>query len=202
VIRKLFKETLRGAAVDFRVPEPPGDSDDFLMKADKNPNTAGAVAILQPDGAVGGIVQKAKAGALDLLYVFGYDLVKLLGQETVKEIAGKVKLFVFQGSNIHETCSYAHLNLPSSVYAEKEGTFTNCQSRVQRIWSAFPALEEAKADWEIVSMLSEKLGVPLNYKNAPEIFSDIAASLAPFSGMTYENIADQGRKCAFNITRD
>src|ERR1700689_3028447 len=69
VIRRFFKETLKGAQVDFRVPEKSGDSDNFLMKADKNPNTAGALNILQPDADAGQIIQKARAGEIDLLYV-------------------------------------------------------------------------------------------------------------------------------------
>src|SRR5208282_4576764 len=95
VIRKFFKETLKGALVDFRVPEKPGDSDNFLIKADKNPNTAGALNILQPDTDVAQIVQKAKQGEIDLLYVFGHDLVKLFGKDVVSQLARKVKLFVY-----------------------------------------------------------------------------------------------------------
>ena len=150
VIRKFFKVTLKGAQVDFRVPE------------------------------------------IDVLYVFGHDLVKLFGKDVVEQIAKKVKLFVFQGSNVNETCGYAHLNLPSSVYAEKDGTFTNCQNKVQRIWPAFLPLGEAKGDWEIISLLSAKLGTPLAYQCSSEIFKDIAATIAPFSGMTYEKISDKG----------
>ena len=161
VIRKFFKDTLKGAQVDFRVPEKPGDGgDDFLMKADKNPNTAGALNILQPDADAQQIIQKAKQGEIDLLYVFGQDLVTLFGKETVEQIAKKVKLFVYQGSNVNATCSYAHLNLPSSVYAEKTGTFTNCQNKVQRIWPAFLPIGEARGDWEIIALLSAKLGTP------------------------------------------
>ena len=145
--------------MDFRVPEKPGDSDAFLIKADKNPNTAGALNILQADADTQQIVQKAKQGEIDVLYVFGHDLVKLFGKDVVEQIAKKVKLFVYQGSNVNETCGYAHLNLPSSVYAEKEGTFTNCQNKVQRIWPAFLPIGEAKGDWEIISLLSAKLGV-------------------------------------------
>ena len=192
VIRKFFQGTLKGAQVDFRVPETLGDSDDFLIKADKNPNTAGALNILQADADTQQIVQKAKQGEIDLLYVFGHDLVKLFGKDVVEQIARKVKLFVFQGSNVNETCSYAHLNLPSSVYAEKEGTFTNCQRRVQRIWPAFLPLGEAKGDWEIISLLSAKLGAPLAYQQDQEIFEDMAAIIVPYSGMTYEKISDEG----------
>ena len=108
------------------------------------------------------------------------------------QIAKKVKLFVYQGSNVNDTCSYAHLNLPSSVYAEKEGTFTNCQQKVQRIWPAFLPLAESKGDWEIFSLLSAKLGTPLAYQHSQEIFKDIAATFAPFSEMTYEKISDKG----------
>jgi len=192
VVRKLFKGTLKGAHVDFRVPEKSGDSDDFLIKADKNPNTAGATNILQPDVSAEEIIKKAKTGEIDLLYVLGQDLAALFGKETLADISKKVKLFVYQGSNVNDTCGYAHLNLPSSVYAEKEGTFTNFQKRVQRIWPAFLPLAEAKGDWEILSLLSAKLGAPLAYQHSQEIFKDIASSFPAFSEMTYEKISDKG----------
>ncbi len=192
VINKLFNGTLKGAQVDFKVPQKPAVSDNFLLKSDRNPNTAGASAILGMQGDAQQIIQKAKQGEIDVLYVFGHDLVKLLGKEAVEQIAKHVKLFVFQGSNVNDTCQYAHLNLPSSVYAEKEGTFTNFQQRVQRIWPAFQPLGEAKSDWAIVSLLSEKLGAPLTYKGSQEIFNDIAQQVAPFAEMSYEKISDQG----------
>jgi len=190
-VRKFFKETL-GAHVEYKVPETPGDSDAFLIKADKNPNTAGAVSILQSNADAAEVVEKAKQGEIDVLYVFGHDLVKLFGKETVLQIAANVKLFVYQGSNINDTCSYAHLNLPSSVYAEKEGTFINCQQKVQRIWPAFMPLAESKGDWEIISLLSAKLGKPLTYKYSQDVFKDIAATISSFSEMTYDKISDQG----------
>jgi NADH-quinone oxidoreductase subunit G len=192
VIRRFFKDTLKGAQVDFRVPEKSGDSDDFLMKADKNPNTAGALNILQPEVDAGEIVKKARAGEIDLLYVFGQDLAALFGKEALNQISKNVKLFVYQGSNINDTCRYAHLNLPSSVYAEKEGTFTNYQKRVQRIWPAFLPIGEAKGDWEILSLVSAQIGAPLPYQHSHEIFKDIAATIAPFSEMTYDKISDEG----------
>ena len=193
VIRKLFKETLKGVQIDFKMPEQAGKSDDFLLKADRNPNTAGALAILESqDGVASQIIQKAKQGEIDVLYVFGQDLVKLFGKETVEQIAKKVKLFVYQGSNINDTCSYAHLIIPSAVYAEKDGTFTNVQKRVQRILPAFLPLGEAKGDWEILSLFSQKLETPVVYKNSKEIFKDISATIASFSDMSYDKIADQG----------
>ena len=192
VIRKFFKETLRGAQINFKMPENLGHRDDFLIKADKNPNTAGLLEIFRSDEDTEQIIQKAQRGEIDLLYVFGKDLVKLLGKETVAQVAQKVKLFVYQGSNVNDTCSYAHLNLPSSVYAEKDGTFTNCQQKVQRIWQAFLPLAQAKGDWEIIALLSAQLDLPLAYKDSQSIFQDLAATKPAFSGMTYEKISDKG----------
>jgi predicted molibdopterin-dependent oxidoreductase YjgC len=193
-VRKLFKDTLKISQVDYRVPEKAGDSDDFLIKADKNPNTAGARAILQGQEGLGveQIIQKAKQGEIDLLYVFGHDLVKLFGRDTVEQIAKKTKLFVWQGSNINETCGYAHVILPSAVYAEKDGTFTNVQQRVQRIWQSVQPMAEAKGDWEIVSLLAGKLDVQFNYRDSESIFNEITKSVGSFSQMTYESIGDQG----------
>jgi predicted molibdopterin-dependent oxidoreductase YjgC len=53
-------------------------------------------------------------------------------------------------------------------------------------------LGESKSDWEIISLLSAKLGAPMAYQNSQDIFIDIAATIPSFSGMTYEGITDQG----------
>ena len=201
--KKLFKDALQISQIDYRMPPKSVYKDHFLIRTDKNPNTAGAMTILDlpdPSGLLAGqwqegtkaIIQKAKEGKIDVLYVFGHNLVDLFGKDTVEEIAKKVKLFIFQGSNVNDTCHYAHVIIPSSVYAEKDGTFTNCQHRVQRIMPAFMPLGEAKGDWEILSMLSETLGSGFSYKNSEALFNDLAQGMDLFSEMTYENIADQG----------
>ncbi len=192
--RKLFVENLKGAQVDFRLPQEPAAADELLLMADRNPNRAGAVAIFAHDALAqtDQMIQKAIAGELDVLYVFGHDLVKLCGKDTVEKIAKAVKLFVYQASNINDTCLLAHLILPSSVYAEKDGTFTNFQNRVQRIWPAFLPMGQAKGDWEILSLLCEKLGKSFSYQRSEDVFADLASTIAPFHEMTYEKISDQG----------
>lgn len=191
-VRKLFKDSLKISQIDFRVPQKPGYSDNFLLKADKNPNTAGANVILSPQVQADQIIQKAKQGELDVLYVFGHDLVKLYGKDTVEQISKKTKLFILQATNVNETCSYAHLILPSAVFAEKDGTFTNCQQRVQRIWQAFLSIADAKSDWEILASVAARLGSPFTYKKSEDIFKDIVKTVDSFSEMSYEKIGDQG----------
>lgn len=193
-VRKLFKDTLKLSNVDFQVQQKPGDSDDFLIKADKNPNTAGAKTILQSLAGQDAtqILDKAKRGDIDVLYVFGHDLVSLYGKQTVVEVAKHVKTLIWQGTNINETCSYAHIILPSAVYAEKDGTFTNVQRRVQRIWQAFLPMADSKPDWDIINMLAQKLGYDWKLTNAEKIFNELASNVAVFSEMNYEKLGEQG----------
>ncbi len=86
LIREIFQGAL-GAHVTASVPTPPGYSDDFLIKADKNPNTLGATLLglagpSAPDAA--SLVDDALQGRIDALWVFGHDLTKLFEEETIR----------------------------------------------------------------------------------------------------------------------
>ena len=70
-------------------------------------------------------------------------------------------LLDLQGCNCNwnGTCRIADIILPSTVYAEKEGTFTNCDGRVQRIRPALGALGASLGEQEILSRLAKQLGI-------------------------------------------
>src|SRR5262245_18380347 len=94
----LIREIFAGGVVSAAVNEPHGSSDDFLIKADKNPNTTGAVllGLAGPDAPdAEEIIEKAVSGQLDVLWVFCHDLVELWGQEKVRMVMGKVPLVVY-----------------------------------------------------------------------------------------------------------
>ena len=194
LIREIFEGAL-GAQVSASVPERPGSSDDFLIKGDKNPNTLGATLLGlagqdAPDARQ--IVDEARAGNLDVLWVVGHDLVELFGEENVRELRERVGLFVFSGANENPTVSLAHWVLPSAAYVEKDGTFVNCRGRVQRIGRAFPPLQDSREDWHILLELAGKLGLPLDWREPREIFLGLAEAAPPFAGLSYETIGDQG----------
>src|SRR5262249_32352167 len=77
LIREIFRGSL-GAQVSASVPDRPGSSDDFLIKADKNPNTLGAT-LLGLTAPAAEIVDAALAGNLDFLWTIGHDLVDFFG---------------------------------------------------------------------------------------------------------------------------
>jgi NADH-quinone oxidoreductase subunit G len=198
LVQQIFQRAL-GAQVSGSAPEKPGSSDDFLVKADKNPNTLGATLLgfAGPDALdAAQLVDAAIDGNLDALWVFGHDLVKLFGEQTVRQLSIKVPLFVYSGTNENPTVPLAHWILPSAAYVEKDGTFVNCHGRLQRIGRAFPPLKDAREDWCILLELAGLLGLPLKWREPKEIFGGLAEAEAPFAGLSYKTIGNQGAQIA------
>ncbi len=194
LIRHVFQRAL-GAQVTASVPEEDGTCDDFLIKGDKNPNTLGAtlLGLAGPDAPdARKLVDEGLHGNLEVLWVFQHDLVKLFGEEEIRQLAETVPLIVFSGTNENPTVPLAHWVLPSAAYVEKDGTFVNCHGRVQRIGRAFPPLEDSREDWRILLQLAQKLGLPLDWRGPEDIFQGLAKALAPFEGLSYETVGAQG----------
>jgi NADH-quinone oxidoreductase subunit G len=191
LVREIFRDRL-GAQVTTSVPEAPGDSDDFLMKRDKNPNTRGA-ALLGLDEIP---AEQILSAHLDLLWVMGHDLVALFGEEMVRRASERVGLFIFSGTNENATASLAHWVLPTAAYVEKDGTFVNCHGRIQRIGRAFPPLGDSREDWRILLDLAANLGHPPDCRKPDQIFLKLARSIPEFNDLTYEIVGSQGTAIA------
>ncbi|MFQ3199032.1 MAG: putative molibdopterin-dependent oxidoreductase YjgC, partial [Paraglaciecola sp.] len=90
-----------------------------------------------------------------------------------------------------ETAKMADVVLPAASFAEKNGTFTNCERRVQLIRQAVPAPGEAKVDWQILAALAEKLGMGqlMNWHSSEQVFTEMASLTHSFCGMSYELMA-------------
>ena len=185
-------------------PHEPGDEDDFLIRADKNPNRRGAELIGLAPTAGGldarGILAAAAEKRITLLWVLHHDLLSSAwpAADIRAALAGPETL-VFQGSTGGDAAGRAHLVLPSAAYAEREGTFTNFQGRVQRFRTALPPLGEALPDWDILVRLGRDLGVaePLFLAGRAEhVFRQLAATVPAFAGLSYRSIGDAGQLVA------
>jgi len=190
------------ANVDFGIPpRQPGDADEFLIRADKNPNSRGAALCGLGPGPAGldaaGILGAAASKRLKLLWIFRHDLFQAAWPEA--EVAAALDgaaVVVFQGTNAHATSARAHLVLPSAAYAERDGTFTNFQGRVQRFHAALAPLGEALPDWEILAQVGRALGGSdqvFHAERAERIFGALAASVPAFAGMSYRGLGDAGQ---------
>ncbi len=191
LIREIFQTTL-GARVSALVPERPGSHDDFLINADKNPNTAG-VRLLGLDGLdAASIIDAGAGGELDLLWVFGHDLVRLFGEEKVRRLSENVGTFVFLGARRNATAEWAHWVLPAAAYLEKEGTFVNGQGRVQLAGRVFPPLGGTREEWRVLLDLADALGLGLAWRGPREIFEALAGFPEPFRRLSHEMIGARG----------
>ncbi len=186
--------------VDFRVPpRAPGHEDQFLIKADKNPNSKGAelIGLLPRAGGLDayGMIEAARDRRLKCLWVFHHDLTRAAWrEEEVLEGLLALDCLVFEGSNQNGVSPHAHLMLPSATYAEREGTFTNFEGRVQRFSKAVEPLGESLADWEILARVGEAVGLELRPTRAEDVLRALAQTVPAFSGMSYRSLADRGQK--------
>lgn len=199
---KRVADQLKVANVDFRVPPAtPGYEDDFLLRADKNPNTRGAELIGLAPGTggldVSGMLDAAAAKRIKLLWIFHHDLSRsgLAADKVTAALAG-AETIVFQGTNANPASMVAQIVLPSAAYVEREGTFTNFQGRVQRFRTALDPLGEARSDWEALTEIGRALGaqggaVPV--ERADQMFAALAGAVGAFSGMTYRTVGDRGQ---------
>ncbi|MEW6298133.1 MAG: molybdopterin-dependent oxidoreductase [Thermodesulfobacteriota bacterium] len=171
-------------------------ADDFLIKADKNPNTRGlqAVGLLNGQAGVASILDAAEKGSVKVLFVFAADLVTALGREAVEKALDNVEVVVFD-TDYSGTTEYADIVLPIGTVAETDGTFTNYAGRVQRVRQAFPPPGEAKPGWEALSLLSAKHGGP-DYLSAAEVFAELAKTVPAFAGLTYGKLGSHGAPLA------
>jgi NADH-quinone oxidoreductase subunit G len=204
LVREIFGTGL-GARVTASVPAVPGYSDDFLIKADKTPNTRGAELLgLSGNGSedAATLVQDAIHGRLDALWVFGEDLAAFAGKEALQTLAQSLELFVFAGTNANATASVAHWVLPTAAYVEKDGTFVNCHGRIQRIGRAFKPLPDAREDWRLLLEIAHGLDRPLAGRTPEDVFTHLAATELPFAGITYAAIGWQGAAIVSAEARD
>jgi len=90
------------------------------------------------------------------------------------------------------TTELAHVVLPAASFAEKDGTFSNSERRVQLVRKAVEPPGEARADWEIIRELSNRLGYPMDYQSAEEIFEEVRKVAPSYAGMTYPRLEGEG----------
>jgi len=139
------------------------------------------------------MVEAIHKGKLKAMYLFGEEMALVDSNiNHVDSAFEKLEFFVVQDIFFSKTVQFADVVLPASPSLEKEGTFTNTERRIQRLYQVLEPLGESKPDWEIFQMLANKLGASWNYSHPSEIMAE-AARLAPiFAGVSYERLEGFG----------
>jgi formate dehydrogenase major subunit len=139
------------------------------------------------------IMNAAGKGDIKAIYIMGENpLLSDPDLHHVQESLKKLDLLIVQDIFMTETAQVADVVLPSASFAEKDGTFTNTERRVQRIRKVINPPGEAKADWKIIAGISTQMGYPMNYSSAKEVFEEIASVTPSYAGITYKRIEKEG----------
>jgi len=106
----------------------------------------------------------------------------------VREAFSKLDWLVVQEIFLTETASFADVILPASVFAEKTGTFTNTDRRVQLGRQALPLPGEARQDLWIIQEMANRLGCNWNYSGPADVFEEIRKAAPSMAGITWERL--------------
>lgn len=147
------------------------------------------------------ILGHAHEGGVRSLYIMGENpMMSEPNLNVTREHMQQLEFLVAQDLFINESAAFADVFLPATPFAEKDGTFTNTDRRVQRVRAAQPPRGQARPDWEILCDLASRLESRLgrsrsaqwSYRSPAEIFAEMASVVPDFAGITYERIDKLG----------
>ncbi len=218
-----FSHEVLGAKSIATVPHiVPGDEDALLIRADKAPNAQGllatGVAEAYNRAALDLLVRRINEGQIRALYVVEENVA------AIPELAAalpRLDFLVMHATTENETTRLADVIFASSMFAERNGTFTNFEGRVQRIRPAVATLDldrsvdgfamsrldrfgtsfdrwgrgqkrDARPTWRVIAGIASVMGFKYKYQTAEEVFHELTTAVPAFRGMDYRKIGTAG----------
>jgi NADH-quinone oxidoreductase subunit G len=222
ILKKFAQTILKTPNIDYLDHIQEEDEDDILIRADKTPNSMGLRLLGIRERKEGlnwtGMVKGMREGRIKCLYVMNEDIAN---HEEIRDLLPKLDLLIVHSWVHNRTTQAAHVVFSSATYAEMYGTFTNFEGRVQQVrpaviikgrgraleglnmsrwdrfatqydkWGRGPRRNSLPA-WEVIKDLASELGGKFKYESAESIFDEMAATIEPFRGITYDKIGRLG----------
>lgn len=168
----------------------------FTIRADKSANARGVQEVMagleMSVVPVADIWKGIQDGRIKALYLLGGAPAPEYSESERSALAA-LDFLVVQDILRSEAAEEADVLLPGATAFEKDGTFTNCDGRVQMIRPAFNSPGDSKPDWEILREAGATLGLSFDFEDAAAVMAGLARQVGAFSGLTYEALADGGR---------
>ncbi|MBY6052925.1 formate dehydrogenase subunit alpha [Cytobacillus firmus] len=135
------------------------------------------------------MVEGVHEGQLKAMYLKGEDMGLVDSNINYVQAAfEKLDFFVVQDIFLSRTAEFADVVLPASPSLEKEGTFTNTERRIQRLYKAFEPLGDSKPDWQIITEVANRLGADWTYTHPSEVMAEAAKLMPLYAGVTYDRL--------------
>ncbi|MBN1368965.1 MAG: molybdopterin-dependent oxidoreductase, partial [Dehalococcoidaceae bacterium] len=139
------------------------------------------------------MMHAVQAGKIRAMYVMGEEPALTDPDSCHVEAALKnLDFLVVQNIFMGETGKYADVILPGASFAEKDGTFTNTERRVQRVRRAIKPVGDSRPDWVIISQVSARMGYEMKYHHPSEIMAEIASLTPTYAGINYDRLEQGG----------
>jgi NADH-quinone oxidoreductase subunit G len=192
-------------------------SDDLLRRSDKTPNANGLKLLgIKPYSKE--TIDTLSSGKIKMLYILNDDIFRMPGAE---EFIKNIETNVHQISIHNKYSENASIVLPTSTYAEINGTFVNYENRIQRLRPAVATLEEeriigefamsrldkfgaqndrwthgtkfnSRPGWKILKLVAKAMGHKFAFENSEEVFIELCSTIPELNGYDYETIGSKG----------
>ncbi|NVL91333.1 MAG: molybdopterin-dependent oxidoreductase, partial [Desulfobacterales bacterium] len=140
-----------------------------------------------PAGPGLSILEMLSPGRLKALYIMGENpLVTAPDVGLTSETLKRLEFLVVQDIFLTETAELADIVLPAASFAEKDGTFTNIERRVQRVRAAVNPPGEALPDWKIITDVANHIGYTMDYDSPAQIMQEISRLTPIYAGISHE----------------
>jgi formate dehydrogenase alpha subunit len=128
-------------------------------------------------------VEQAKLGKIKCLYVVGEDpVLSFPGSRLVRDALASLEFLVVQDLFLTETAKLANVVLPAASFAEKDGSYTNFEGKMNRIRKAIKPVGDSRPDWEIILNIADKMNSPFSYSRIEDVMNEIEESVPGYEG--------------------
>jgi formate dehydrogenase alpha subunit len=154
----------------------------------------GATSPLTVGKTVTEMINLAGEGKIRALYVMAENpMLSDPDLNHARHCLEETEFLIVQDLFMTETARLAHVVLPGASFAEKTGTFTNTERRVQMVHQAIEPVGVSKPDWQIVCRIAQKMGASgFDYVSAEEIFTELASLTPSYAGISYQRLEESG----------
>jgi len=167
------------------------DNLDAIAKIESAWNVKGLPT--KPGLKVTEMLPKAHDGEIKAMYIIGENpMVSDPDLNHAEDCFNHLDFLVVQDIFLTETARMADVVLPSKCFAEKDGTFSNTERRVQRVRKAVDPPGQAKDDWAITCEIATRMGYAMAYPDSEAIFNELASVTPSYAGISYPRIEKEG----------
>jgi predicted molibdopterin-dependent oxidoreductase YjgC len=141
------------------------------------------------------IFEAVYEGKIKALYIVGENpILSDPNAKHIEEALKKLEFLIVQDLFVTETAKFADVILPSASFAEKDGTFTNTERRVQLVRKVVEPLGQSRPDWQIVTEVAKSLGAEngFNFGSSSEIMAEISYITPSYAGISHKRLEPTG----------